>query len=286
MPTMLLVEDKQNVLEVHRRSFEEMGAYVITATNAEDAVKLFRRHAGIISGVVTDLRLVDDTDEGDVSGALIAKEVKTREPDLPTVCVSAFDLTAKFKDSPFDLYYRKGVASPELDILENIPGIISRFDLYAQHRYSRAPKELLAIRDRYKITDDDFLKLISALPISTHMQIPLLRIHEYAAGVVGEDGGASINKIMVIEPSSEIGASLQLRQALPVVVRRTAVEEHVAELYGIPAVYAYGASEAAAIEGLIESLLFYKEDLKDNRQAAPEREILRFQRFLQEIFDA
>jgi DNA-binding NtrC family response regulator len=79
---ILVVDDEENILTVLGHIFTELGWEVYTASNAEDAITLFKRVQPPL--VLTDLRM------GGPSGVVVCKEVKNLMPLTIVVGMSGF----------------------------------------------------------------------------------------------------------------------------------------------------------------------------------------------------
>lgn len=284
MTTVLVVDDEEQIRQIHRDYFVNAGVSVLLAKDRVEAIALYKRYSRVISGIVSDLRLENDDDPNDVSGIGVAREIKKLSPGIPTACVSAFGYEEKIADRVFDYTYRKGSNDNTLSLEDNVAKLVRQFDLYESRRYSKMPQRLRGLQAKYRIGEEDFLTLISALPVSTKSQTALLQIHEFLDGDVSDDDGNLVG-IRFVEPESDIGGHYALQRSVPIAVRSSPEgDEIVAELYGIPSVFAYGESEPEAVSGLLDSLTQYHSDLQAEAIGSADQQILRFNRYLKEIF--
>lgn len=283
MSAVLLVEDRDNVRLALRSTLTERGLKVIEASGKDEAVSLFRRNAGIISGAITDLRLVDDADENDVSGVEVGRMLKQHIPNLPVYCNTAYDIDRHdLENSPFDQVFRKSDPSPEKNIASNFDSIQDAVVKYDSSRFEKIPAQLQRIKAKYSITDEDFLHLVSVSPISSKIKTALTLAHELAEGGDLEDYTSGASQLVVIEDGTRLSDDLVLKQSLPV-VHKFAEGVHIVEVFGVPTIYAYGDSYSEAVEGLLESLGAYWKELLEEPQPNNADFLVRFQLFLSEV---
>lgn len=84
---ILFVDDEEMVARVGQRMLERCGYTVIAATNASDALALFRHNPSSFTAVVTDQTMPDMT------GRALAKELLQLRPDLPILLCTGFSET-------------------------------------------------------------------------------------------------------------------------------------------------------------------------------------------------
>lgn len=286
MSLVLLVEDAENVRRSHRLLLSSKGLRVVETKDKESALKAFRQYAGSLSCVITDLRLNEDTDVSDVSGAEVARYVKNHDDRIPTVCVSAYDVDKVLPDPmPFDRVYKKGMGKDEESFENGLDDIINDVHAFDETRFENAPRELDRIRRKYRISSADYLSLISTIPVSATIQTALLAIHEL------QDGGSvdEVNRVYTIEvvpADTKLNGGGIIKTDLPI-VRKQDDGVFIAELYGVPSVYSFSEeSWDDAKTGLLESLKEYALDLAESGESllAPDSEaVLRFKRFLDEV---
>src|SRR5882672_5632912 len=82
--TILLVEDEAFVREVAGEILRSEGYRVLTAPNALDAMRAFRRAAGRFDVLITDVVLPGR------SGLDLAQEMTALCPGLKTICISGY----------------------------------------------------------------------------------------------------------------------------------------------------------------------------------------------------
>ncbi len=81
-PSVLVVDDDEQILCVLVEAFEEAGFEVGTATNALDAHTVLE-DSGEVSLVVTDIRM-----PGSIDGLLFGHMVAESHPDIPIIIIS------------------------------------------------------------------------------------------------------------------------------------------------------------------------------------------------------
>jgi CheY-like chemotaxis protein len=84
---ILFVDGEEMVARVGQRMLERCGCSVISATNASDALALFRHDPSSFTAVVTDQTMPDMT------GQALAKELLRLRPDLPILLCTGFSET-------------------------------------------------------------------------------------------------------------------------------------------------------------------------------------------------
>jgi len=82
MHSLLIVEDKESMLEMLKGLFEEEGLNVLTARDGPSAIKRIREER--IDVVLTDLKLPG------MDGLQILKEVKALDPSIPVIVMTAY----------------------------------------------------------------------------------------------------------------------------------------------------------------------------------------------------
>src|SRR5947209_5366245 len=85
-PLALIVEDREEQLELRMELLESMGFHSIGVTNWTDALEEFRATSAI-DIVITDIDLGDK--DAERTGVNLAREIKRRRGDLPIVGYSA-----------------------------------------------------------------------------------------------------------------------------------------------------------------------------------------------------
>ncbi|AMW04224.1 response regulator [Gemmatimonas phototrophica] len=89
--TILWVDDEAELLEPHRLLLGDKGYVVVTATNADDALELLRRHS-------YDLVLLDEQMPG-TRGLDAYKDIRELSPTLPVVMVTKSEEDATLKEA-------------------------------------------------------------------------------------------------------------------------------------------------------------------------------------------
>jgi DNA-binding NtrC family response regulator len=82
--TVLVVDDKAEILSAVRKSLEQAGYKVLTADNAEDGLLLYRKHGADIS-----LSIVDAVMKGQWGDAVV-REIVTHRPEANVIMTSGF----------------------------------------------------------------------------------------------------------------------------------------------------------------------------------------------------
>jgi two-component system, cell cycle sensor histidine kinase and response regulator CckA len=82
--TILLVEDEPAVRQLFATALSRAGYNVFEARNGEDAVKIFDEHAAAIDLLLTDMRMPY------MSGAELARELRSRKSGLKLICISGY----------------------------------------------------------------------------------------------------------------------------------------------------------------------------------------------------
>jgi PAS domain S-box-containing protein len=83
--TVLLMDDEEGVRQVARRTLELAGFQVITASDGQEGIELFRQHAGEIVAVVLDLAMPR------VSGEEVFRELRLLQPEVRVVLMSGYN---------------------------------------------------------------------------------------------------------------------------------------------------------------------------------------------------
>ncbi|WP_305784895.1 response regulator [Symbioplanes lichenis] len=97
-PTVLVVDDEEDLRDIMRRMLERRGFSTLVAGDAEEAVGLCRDHAGPIDVLVTDLGLPG------VSGGDLARGAADLRPDLGIIYISGL---------PKDIAVTKGLITED-----------------------------------------------------------------------------------------------------------------------------------------------------------------------------
>lgn len=83
-PVILLVEDESMVREVTREVLLHAGYRVLESSNAKEALRLARMHAGQIDLLLTDVIMAE------MNGADLANQLQNKQPELVTVFMSGY----------------------------------------------------------------------------------------------------------------------------------------------------------------------------------------------------
>lgn len=81
-PTVLVVDDEEDLRDIMRRMLERRGFATLVAGDAETAITTCREHAGPIDVLVTDLGLPG------VSGGDLSRKAMDLRPDMAVVYIS------------------------------------------------------------------------------------------------------------------------------------------------------------------------------------------------------
>lgn len=81
-PTVLVVDDEEDLRDIMRRMLERRGFATLIAGDAETAITTCREHAGPIDVLVTDLGLPG------VSGGDLSRKAMELRPDMAVVYIS------------------------------------------------------------------------------------------------------------------------------------------------------------------------------------------------------
>ena len=82
--TILLVEDEEALRKVAKRALAQSGYTVLSAADGEEALQVFRRNAGDIQLVVTDVVMPR------MSGRRLADQLAKPRPDLQVLYMSGY----------------------------------------------------------------------------------------------------------------------------------------------------------------------------------------------------
>ena len=83
-PTILVVDDSKENLDLYRQALQQKGYRVLHAGSGENALQLCRTHQGVIHLVVIDVVMPG------MSGLQLATKLLPLRPDLKVLFVSAF----------------------------------------------------------------------------------------------------------------------------------------------------------------------------------------------------
>ncbi len=93
--TVLVADDEECVLNLTRIVLKKQGYNVLTASNAREALRIAREHAGDIDLLLTDMRMPG------MDGAMLSAEFKNPHPNSRVVCMTAClpsEVEQKFPD--------------------------------------------------------------------------------------------------------------------------------------------------------------------------------------------
>jgi two-component system cell cycle sensor histidine kinase/response regulator CckA len=107
--TILLTEDEDGVRDVLRVGLQRMGHRVLTANTGAAAIRQWENERGGIDVLVTDIVMPDG-----MSGWDLAKELRSRKPELRVICMSG---------------YSAGVAKPEGEDADDLTYLQKPFSL-------------------------------------------------------------------------------------------------------------------------------------------------------------
>jgi CheY-like chemotaxis protein len=97
-PTVLVAEDEDVLQSLAIQTIKEKGLHVLAATTADEALRLWERHAHDIVLLFTDIVL-----PGTLNGFDIARQIRAVRPNLPVIFSSGYSGTLP----------DKGATSPE-----------------------------------------------------------------------------------------------------------------------------------------------------------------------------
>ena len=87
--TILVVEDEHHILALICRVLRDRGYAILTAPNSTEAIEVWKRHAGKI-----DLLLTDIVMPGGVSGRTLGEQLSAEKPGLKVIYTSGYSLEA------------------------------------------------------------------------------------------------------------------------------------------------------------------------------------------------
>ncbi|GLY03278.1 MULTISPECIES: response regulator [Actinoplanes] len=97
-PTVLVVDDEEDLRDIMRRQLERRGFATLTAGDSQETLALCRDHVGTIDVMVVDLTLPD------ANGGDLAADAVAVRPDLGVVFISGL---------PKDIAVDKGLVGPD-----------------------------------------------------------------------------------------------------------------------------------------------------------------------------
>lgn len=285
-PTILYVEDRPKMRDMYSRVFQEAGARVLAAANVNDAFKVYRRQAFEISALVTDIRLENES-EFDVSGIGLATRIAEVDPGLPRIGLTAFD--SQVGEGVLDEVLKKTVRhsdDPE-SIYKHVPRIVEMAQRYDENRFGNVPEDLLALKNKYRISSIDFERLISSWRIADLGRLALLAWHDSQNSVEDDeaspdDSNRAIRFLPVGTPLPS-GGSLQSPLAI---VTHPAGTGTIAELYGMPLVFTFADDPDEAEQALLEHLFDCYGNIGDPDDFVGPNviDVIRFRSFLNRLF--
>lgn len=188
MPTVLIVDNNENLLEDYTNFLRKRGYNVIPAASCGEAKRILA--AGGVDVAVFDLRLNDDQDEQDVSGLILAREVA---PGVPKIILTGFPevrhVCAALRPGPGGLPAAFHFVEKELDLEQLVEAI--------DHTLTRAKKVLHARREVFvvhghdeaaRLMVADFIRKVGLKPI-----------------ILCEEPGEGLPILQQIERHSEVG---------------------------------------------------------------------------------
>ena len=97
-PTVLVVDDEEDLRDIMRRMLERRGFATLVAGDREQAIAVCQEHPGVIDVLVTDLNLPG------VTGGDLARAATELRPEMGVVYISGL---------PKDLAVTKGLIGPD-----------------------------------------------------------------------------------------------------------------------------------------------------------------------------
>ena len=164
----------------------------------------------------------------------------------------------------------------------NLDRIKEAITSYDASRFEQIPEQLQSIKFKYSITDEDFLRLVSVSPITSKIQTALTLAHELAQGGDVEDFAGGRSQMIVVPDGTRLNEKLELRTPLPIIYK-VSDGVHIVEVFGVPTIYAYGDDYTDALQGLLESLGSYRDELLEDRRVDAADFLVRFKVFLEEV---
>jgi CheY-like chemotaxis protein len=288
-PTVLLVEDRDSIRDHLSLHFQQGGARVLSAANAKDAYRLYRHRAFEISALVTDIRLVNESDH-DLSGIELAKSIAEVDPDLPLYGVTAFD--PEVGQSVLHQVLKKTLVSSQdpMSIYQHIPSIIENASRYDDSRFNGVPESLVSLKEKYQISAEDFERLISSWRVADLGRVAFLTWHDTQADPSGSGEERSVGErergIQFVPKGTKVGEEGIVGCDVAVVTRVVAGGA-IAELYGMPLIYAYADEAKEAVASLLEHLFECYETMGNPEDFSTSNllDVVRFRTFLNKLFD-
>ncbi|MBF0370473.1 MAG: response regulator [Magnetococcales bacterium] len=283
--TALLVEDREKLREQYARSLRKRNIKVYEADSKSSALRIYRRLASQIAVVLTDWRLIDN-DENNNGGMELAESIRSLTPEQVIVCMTAYHQPQEVAPPDlFDMFFEKSPAEKKRSFTTNIPKIIDFVSDREKRKRRAVPESLVQLKKKYRITDDDFHKLIQNRSFTPSMERAILAFHnsnDMEHDPKTDPGDFQVPKM--IDPGCSISGSERLKVSLLVVSKE--IEGHyVSELYGHPMVYTYGETEQESDELLLELLFEYYEDTCSEDGGIQSKDVVNFSHYLKELFE-
>lgn len=282
--TALLVEDLEEMRRSYAWHLKEQNIRVLEASDKDSAIKIYKKWASHISVVLTDWRLVDSNAE-DNGGIELAKEIKKLNPEQPIICMTAYHRPEELAGSDiFDKFYEKSPSDDSDGFVPNIPNIINFSKEKEKCAKQKTPQGLLNLKEKYRISDQDFHFLVQNRPLTPSIEKALLAFH--VSSEIDFDKQSDINDCigmpLIINPNDSRFKGSELLASPLIVVTKNQEEFVVAELYGHPMIYTYGASQKESISLLIDLLQEYFSDLNSG-ESDMTNDVVKFSNYLSEL---
>lgn len=91
--TILLVDDANEVLLVHKAQLERMGHTVFTATNGCEGLEMFNEHADQIEMIITDYKMPE------MDGLDLSAAIRETHPQIPILIITGYGEESKLKQT-------------------------------------------------------------------------------------------------------------------------------------------------------------------------------------------
>lgn len=88
--TILFVDDQPSDRTITKGILERAGYTVLVANSRLEALEILSERKGEIDIVVTDVKMADPEKKQDMSGVVLAEQVRSRFPELPVIIVTGF----------------------------------------------------------------------------------------------------------------------------------------------------------------------------------------------------
>ena len=100
-PTILIVEDEEEVRALTREVLEMHGFAVLEALDAADALRLGETHPGRLDLLITDVVMPR------MSGPELARRLRARRPELRVLCMSGYPERVAADAEPWTAWLQK-----------------------------------------------------------------------------------------------------------------------------------------------------------------------------------